>query len=169
MTTIKTFSEFFKVYDFLKQWAIEGDIPEVEGGFQGMMGDILGLQAQHGIPVLYVSKAEKRYRAVMLGWPTEGMKEGESFPQLHPPCADECAIQDEEHVCLRPIAFFIKKMWISPKYAKSNLGFAEDILECWPMTQYILTVDKDGQLKEVWSQDKMKLPKEEEAVSELAQ
>jgi hypothetical protein len=120
----------------------------MDGGFQGSMGAILGMQARFGIPVLYVSKAEKRIKAIMVGWPTEGMGEKDAFPPLCIPCRAMCRV-DHEH--RRPSAFYVRNLWKSPRYKQAGLaGFGEDILEVWPDTEAIISLDENGKLVELW-------------------
>ena len=156
MTTVKTYGTFFEVYDFLRQWAKDSGFKDIDGGFQGAMGAILGMQAEYGIPVLYISRTAKQFRAVMLGWPTEGMRDGDTFPPLCVPCPSPCHLEDiDGHIHYAPSAFFIKKVWVSPRYAHlKDLGFGQDILSIWPQTQVMITLDEKGQLKEVWNADK---------------
>lgn len=139
MTHVKSFSDYFEIYDWLKNWN-EGQSPlGVEATLQEGLGAIVGAHALYRIPTLFVSRSEKRIRAIMVGWPCEALKENEPFPSMNP---------SGEY-------FFVRHLIVTPRYqGKKDFGFGDDIFSLWPKTKGILAFRKSGEeqvLEEIWS------------------
>lgn len=139
MSHVKSFADYFEVYDWLKSWS-NGETPlGLDANLQEGMGAIVGAHAIYHIPTLFISRSEKRIRGIMVGWPCNPMKENEPFPSMD----------------LKGEYFFIRHLMIAPKYqGRKDLGFGEDIMSVWPKTKAIFVFQKveGGELlKAIWT------------------